>query len=103
MVLDTLSGRIPLYRLEDFFKHQDTELLLGQEIDSTSFNDTTVARAMNAVFEIGAEKVFSEVAFSASCMFPLDKRYVHFDSTSRNARLLFPVGITSRPHVQLHL
>jgi len=84
MVLDTLSGRSPLYRLEDFFEHQDTQLLLGQEIDPTSFNDTTVARAMDAIFDIGAEKVFSEVAFSASCRFPLDKRYVHFDTTSVN-------------------
>ena len=84
MVLDTLSGRSPLYRLKEFFKHQDTQLLLGQEVDSTSFNDTTVARAMDAVFDIGAEKVFSEVAFNASCKFPLDKRYVHFDTTSVN-------------------
>jgi hypothetical protein len=29
LVLDTLSGRSPLYRLEEFFAHQDTELLLG--------------------------------------------------------------------------
>jgi len=84
MVLDTLSGRSPLYRLEEFFEHQDTQLLLGQEVDPTSFNDTTVARAMDAVFDIGAEKVFSEVAFNASCKFPLDKRYVHFDTTSVN-------------------
>jgi len=84
MVLDTLSGRSPLYRLEEFFKHQDTQLLLGQEVDPTSFNDTTVARTMDAIFNVGAEKVFSEVAFSASCMFPLDKRYVHFDTTSVN-------------------
>jgi transposase len=84
MVLDTLSGRSPLYRLKEFFEHQDTQLLLGQDVDSTSFNDTTVARAMDALFNIGAEKVFSEVAFSASCMFPLDKRYVHFDTTSVN-------------------
>ncbi|HHB77408.1 MAG TPA: IS1634 family transposase, partial [Desulfobulbus sp.] len=84
MLLDTLSGRSPLYRLEEFFKHQDTQLLLGQEVNSTSFNDTTVARAMDALFNVGAEKVFSEVAFIASCKFPLDKKYVHFDTTSVN-------------------
>ena len=84
MVLDTLSGRSPLYRLEKFFDHQDTQLLLGQGVKSKSFNDTTVARAMDALFNVGAEKVFSEVAFSASCMFPLNKRYVHFDTTSVN-------------------
>jgi hypothetical protein len=30
MVLDTLSGRTPLYRLKEFFQEKDTELLLGQ-------------------------------------------------------------------------
>ena len=30
LVLDTLSGRSPLYRLAEFFAHQDTELLLGK-------------------------------------------------------------------------
>ena len=84
MVLDTLSGRSPLYRLADFFKHQDTELLLGKEVDPTAFNDTTVARAMDAVFDVGAEKVFSAVAFKASCGFSLDTKHVHFDTTSVN-------------------
>jgi hypothetical protein len=32
MVLDTLSGRSPLYRLIDFFEGKDTELLLGEDI-----------------------------------------------------------------------
>ena len=32
LVLDTLSGRSPLYRLEEFFAHQDTELLLGKPL-----------------------------------------------------------------------
>ncbi len=84
MILDILSGRSPLYRLADFFEHQDTELLLGEEVAVNSFNDTTVARAMDAVFNVGAEKVFNEVAFKASCRFSLEKRHVHFDTTSVN-------------------
>lgn len=84
LVLDTLSGRSPLYRLTNFFEHQDTELLLGEEIAPASFNDTTVARAMDAVFDVGAEKVFSAVAFKASCEFSLDSKHVHFDTTSVN-------------------
>ena len=32
LVLDTLSGRSPLYRLEEFFAQQDTELLLGKTV-----------------------------------------------------------------------
>src|SRR5262247_4255429 len=30
LVLDTLSGRSPLYRLEEFFAQHDTALLLGR-------------------------------------------------------------------------
>ena len=82
MVLDTLSGRSPLYRLADFFRHQDTELLLGRQIPRTAFNDTTVGRAMDAIFEAGAGKLFSEVAFQACLRFPLDMSRVHFDTTS---------------------
>ena len=84
MVLDTLSGRSPLYRLQSFFRHQDTELLLGREVNATAFNDTTVARAMDAVFDAGAEKVFSRAAFQAARRFPLDLHHVHYDTTSVN-------------------
>ena len=33
MVLDTLSGRSPLYRLQKFFEDKDNELLLGEAVD----------------------------------------------------------------------
>jgi hypothetical protein len=39
MVLDTLSGRTPLYRLKEFFQEKDTELLLGSTIDPEHFSD----------------------------------------------------------------
>jgi len=84
MVLDTLSGRSPLYRLAEFFEHQDTELLLGRHIESSAFNDTTVGRAMDAVFAVGADKVFNAVAFGAARRFPLDMGTAHFDTTSVN-------------------
>ena len=37
MVLDTLSGRSPLYRLNDFLATQDIELLLGEEVACEAF------------------------------------------------------------------
>jgi transposase len=82
LVLDTLSGRSPLYRLKEFFEHQDSEQLLGLDLPATALNDTTVGRAMDAVFEVGAEKVFNSVAFEAAKGFPLDMQVTHFDTTS---------------------
>ena len=34
LIMDTLSGRSPLYRLDDFFNNQDTELLLGNKVQT---------------------------------------------------------------------
>jgi hypothetical protein len=36
MVLDTLSGRTPLYHIKDFMANQDIELLLGTFVKSAS-------------------------------------------------------------------
>jgi len=84
MVLDTLSGRSPLYRLERFARSVDTELLLGKNISAVAFNDTTLGRAMDAIYAVGTEQLFSQVAFRAARSFPLDMdmRHVHFDTTS---------------------
>lgn len=84
LVLDTLSGRSPLYRLGDFYKHQDTNYLLGKELPSSALNDTTVGRTLDAIFDAGAEKVFNDVAFRAARIFPIDLEAVHFDTTSVN-------------------
>ena len=84
MVLDTLSGRSPLYRLERFASQVDTDLLLGREVDPSAFNDTTLGRALDAIYQAGTEQLFSQVALRAASSFPLevDPRHVHFDTTS---------------------
>ena len=84
LVLDTLSGRSPLYRLEDFASNHDTGLLLGRELESNSFNDTSVGRAMDVLFDYGTESIFSEVAFRAACISKINMQHVHFDTTSIN-------------------
>jgi hypothetical protein len=43
LVLDTLSGHRLLYRLEEFFAHQDTELLLGKALPPHAFNDEALS------------------------------------------------------------
>jgi hypothetical protein len=53
MILDTLSGRSPLYRLEAFFESQDTELLLGKSIDAKRFNDDNVGRFLDKLYDAG--------------------------------------------------
>src|SRR4030095_11009458 len=82
MILDTLSGRSPLYRLEEFFTHQDTELLLGKTVAPEAFHDDTVGRVLDRLYEIGTMKLFTACAVRVDQVLGLDKRYVHFDTMS---------------------
>jgi transposase len=82
MILDTFSGRSPLYRLEEFFTHQDTALLLGKAVAPEAFNDDTVGRVLERLYDVGTMKIFTACAVRADRVYGLDKRYVHFDTTS---------------------
>ena len=82
MVIDTLSGRTPLYRLEDFFFEKDTELLLGSDVQSERFCDYNLARVLDKIHQTGTQKVFSAIAQNAVTAFGIDAKRVHFDTTS---------------------
>jgi transposase len=82
LVWDTLSGRSPLYRLEEFFAHQDTELLLGKALPPQAFHDDTVGRVLDRLYDMGTMKICTACAVRAMTQFGLERRYVHFETTS---------------------
>ena len=84
LVLDTLSGRSPLYRLAEFFAQQDTALLLGKTIPPQAFTDDTVGRVLDRLYDFGTMRLFTACAVRAAARFGLERRYVHFATTSRN-------------------
>src|ERR671932_2875349 len=65
MILDTLSGRSPLYRLEEFFTYQDTALLLGKAIAPEVFNADNVGRILEHLYAVGTMKIFTACAVRA--------------------------------------
>lgn len=82
LILDTLSGRSPLYRLERSFKGADLELLLGVDIAPSKLNDDAVGRVLDLVWEAGTGKILTATALRAVKMFSLDTARVHHDTTS---------------------
>jgi len=82
MILDTLSGRSPLSRLEEFFAHQDTARLWGQAVAPEAFDDDTVGRVLDRLYDTGTMNVLTACAVRADQVFGFDKRDVHFDTTS---------------------
>src|SRR5215468_2730459 len=83
-VLDTLSGRSPLYRLEEFVAQQDSALLLGKRVPPQALNDDTVGRVLDRLYDFGTMRLFTACAVRAATRFGLERRYVHFDTTSRS-------------------
>ena len=84
MIQDTLSGRTPLYHLERFFQDKDIELMLGESVPMGVFADHNVGRVLDRIAEIGASKIFGEIARRAAIIFELDTSCGHWDSTSRS-------------------
>jgi transposase len=84
LVFDTLSGRSPLYRLEEFFAQQDTALLLGKTVPPQALNDDTAGRVLDRLYDFGTMRLFTACAVRAATRFDLERRYVHFDTTSRS-------------------
>ncbi len=84
LVLDTLSGRSPLYHLEATFEAYDQGVLFGQEMPAGYFNDDNVGRILDHLFAVGTQKIFSALSVSALQRFELSTHHVHFDTTSVN-------------------
>ena len=51
-----------MYRLEEFLKEKDTELLLGTEVDPVLFSDHNLGRVLDKIFDACTQKVFSKIA-----------------------------------------
>ena len=66
MILDTLSGRSPLYHLSEFASTLDCELLFGQDFEPEAFNDDAAGRFLDAVFEAGSMSLFTSCALRAA-------------------------------------
>jgi len=82
LVLDALSGRTPLFRLQESFGIQEQELLFGRKLPAGTFSDHNVGRVLDKIFETGTTKIFSEISQQAVRIFEIDPSRVHGDTTS---------------------
>jgi hypothetical protein len=62
MILDALSGRSPLFRLQEFYEDKDIELLLGEPIPLSKLNDDTLGRVLDRLWKAGTNKVLDKAA-----------------------------------------
>ena len=84
ILIDALSGRSPLYRMNEFFTATDTEHLLGQGVEASHFNDDRLGRTLDIIYKHGAAGLFSDIVISAINEFHLELRMIHADTTSKS-------------------
>jgi transposase len=82
LILDTLRGRTPLYRLDRNFEELDTEVLLGEKIEAGDLNDDLLGRVLDRLYEAGTMKLFSALVREAVRVFGIEEKRFHYDTTS---------------------
>ena len=81
---ETLRGRSPLYRLEEFCAQHATALLLGKAVPPQALNDETAGRVRDRLYDFGPLRLCTAWAGRAARRFGLERRDGHFDTTSRS-------------------
>jgi transposase len=84
MVLDALSGRHPLYRIDSFYKNKDIELLLGRSIDVEKLTDDNFGRCLDHLYEANTSELYSAIVMNALRNFDVPTEHIHYDTTSMN-------------------
>jgi Domain of unknown function (DUF4277) len=82
LVVETLSGRSPLYRLDACLAQHDPARLLGQALPAQAVHAETVGRMLDRLYALGPMKRFTACAVRAETLGGVDKRHVHVETTS---------------------
>jgi transposase len=83
MILNALGfvGRA-LYMTPDYFDNKPVDLLIAPELNASDFNDDTLARCLDDLYESGVTEVFYKVAAHALQVYGITSKFVHLDSSS---------------------
>lgn len=71
-----------LYIFPASLSNKPVERLLGEGLVDEDFNDDVLGRFLDAVYEYGTTKLFTEIAFEVAIENNLLDRSIHFDTTS---------------------
>jgi transposase len=71
-----------LYLTPDYFDNKPVDLLIGPELSAADFNDDTLARSLDDLYEAGVTEVFYKVAAHAMQVYGITSKFVHLDSSS---------------------
>jgi transposase len=71
-----------LYITPEFFERCPVKHLLGASYESSDFNDDSLGRSLDDLFDYGLSKIFVHLAHQSCLSSGIDTRYWHVDSTN---------------------
>ncbi|QSO52802.1 IS1634 family transposase [Alicyclobacillus curvatus] len=82
LLVNILTDRKALYKVQEFYDEYDVQSLVGPNVTADALNDDALGRALDAIHEAGIDGVLSMASFSALdfASVPLDR--LHGDTTS---------------------
>lgn len=83
LVLNALGfvGRA-LYLMPNYLENKPVDILIDPGLTAEDFNDDTLGRCLDDLYEAGVTEVFFRVASHALQVYGLQPRFVHLDSSS---------------------
>lgn len=83
MVLNALglTGRA-LYLMPEYMKNKPIDLLIGEGLKAEDFNDDTLGRALDELFQAGITEMFARIAGKAVVIFEVAYESAHIDTSS---------------------
>ena len=83
IIISCFCRRQALYRLAEFYQHQDLELLFGRsDIRAEDFTDDSLGRALDRVADASGEKLLGTAVLHARKIHQFTDEILHADTTS---------------------
>lgn len=82
LIVNVLSARKPLYRVQSFYEHQDPEVLFGKGVSADALNDDALGRALDKLGNTTPDNIYLAVTLSAMKIHGIDLTSMHADTTS---------------------
>jgi len=83
MILNALGfASRALYLVPQYMHNKPVDVLIGEGLEAKDFNDDTLGRALDRLYEVGVTEVFAQVARRALGVYGITYRTYHLDSSS---------------------
>src|SRR3972149_3008401 len=72
----------PLYLFPEFMRNKPTELFFREDLKPEDFNDDTIGRSLERLFENNPTKIFMHIALKTADKLGISRKFLHLDTTT---------------------